>query len=161
MTREDRGASSFDELAVGLSSGTLSRSKALKLMGAALVGGALASIPGVAWAKPKPAGAKCKHNHQCASGLCVENPRIGAMVCTAPIPICTPSCPGTCSCAFAPDGTTTCIGCPPLQVCEERLVLSCTACCTDPDPIVCPSREVCLGGLPGQVRCAPACTAPV
>jgi hypothetical protein len=71
MTREDRGASSFDELAVGLSSGTLSRGKALRLMGAALVGGALASIPGIAWAKPKPAGAKCTHDKQCASGLCL------------------------------------------------------------------------------------------
>ena len=53
----DKGASSFDELAIGLSNGTLSRGKALRLMGAALVGGALASIPGIAWAKPKPADA--------------------------------------------------------------------------------------------------------
>src|SRR5215207_2206366 len=43
-------ATSFDELAKGLASGTLSRRKALRLMGAALVGGALASVPGVAWA---------------------------------------------------------------------------------------------------------------
>src|SRR5215203_2258070 len=48
---------SFDELTRGLASGTLSRGKALRLMGAALVGGALASIPGIAWAKPKPADA--------------------------------------------------------------------------------------------------------
>ena len=53
----DKGASSFDELAIGLSNGTLSRGKALRLMGAALVGGALASIPGIAWAVPKPADA--------------------------------------------------------------------------------------------------------
>src|SRR5919199_924837 len=39
---------SFDELACGLASGTLSRAKALRLMGAALVGGVLASIPRVA-----------------------------------------------------------------------------------------------------------------
>src|SRR5215217_8614775 len=38
MTEEDR-ASSFDELARGLASGSLTRGKALKLMGAALVGG--------------------------------------------------------------------------------------------------------------------------
>jgi hypothetical protein len=37
---------SFDELAKGLAAGTLSRGKALRLMGAALVGGALASVPG-------------------------------------------------------------------------------------------------------------------
>ena len=41
---------SFDELAKDVASGTLSRRKALRLLGAALVGSALASIPGVAWA---------------------------------------------------------------------------------------------------------------
>ena len=41
---------SLDELAKGLATGTLSRGKALRLMGVALVGGALASIPGIAWA---------------------------------------------------------------------------------------------------------------
>jgi hypothetical protein len=35
---------SFDELASGLASGSISRGKALKLMGAALVGGTLASL---------------------------------------------------------------------------------------------------------------------
>ena len=41
---------SFDELTRGLASGSISRSKAIRLMGAALVGGTLASFPGVAWA---------------------------------------------------------------------------------------------------------------
>jgi hypothetical protein len=41
---------SFDDLAMGLAEGTLSRRKALRLMGAALAGGMLASVPGVAWA---------------------------------------------------------------------------------------------------------------
>ena len=41
---------SFDELTRGLASGSLSRGKALRLMGGLLVGGALGSIPGVAWA---------------------------------------------------------------------------------------------------------------
>ena len=49
MSRETR-ESSFDELARGLASGNLTRGKALRLMGAALVGGALASFPGTAWA---------------------------------------------------------------------------------------------------------------
>jgi hypothetical protein len=48
MARE----SSFDELARGLASGSVSRRKALGLMGAALVGGVLASIPGVVEAAP-------------------------------------------------------------------------------------------------------------
>ena len=47
MTKE-AGERSFDELASGLASGTLSRGKALRLMGAALVGSVLAFIPGVA-----------------------------------------------------------------------------------------------------------------
>jgi hypothetical protein len=44
MAREEKGAISFDELAIGLSSGTLSRGRALRLMGAALLGGTLASL---------------------------------------------------------------------------------------------------------------------
>jgi hypothetical protein len=62
MTKE-AGERSFDELASGLASGDVSRGKALKLMGAALVGGLLASIPGMAGAAPKcpgcPVGCRC------------------------------------------------------------------------------------------------------
>ncbi len=47
---------SLDELAKGLASSTVSRRKALRLLGAALVGGALASIPGVAWAAGRKGG---------------------------------------------------------------------------------------------------------
>jgi hypothetical protein len=65
---------SFDELARGLASGSISRGKALKLMGAALVGGALSSlgIGGVAAAAPrcKPTGRKCKNDTQCCSLNC-------------------------------------------------------------------------------------------
>jgi hypothetical protein len=146
---------SLDELAKGLATGTLSRGKALRLMGAALVGGALASIPGIAWAKPnKPAGAKCNHNHQCASGQCVDS-RVGR-VCTAPAPpppICTPSCPANCSCDFAADGTTTCIDCPPETLCPE--LISEGTC----EEVCAPRGLVCLAGAPpGFAVCAPPCT---
>src|SRR5215207_8065092 len=49
-------------------------------MGAALVGGTLASIPGIAWAAPppRPNGRKCKSNSQCASENCAGG------VCRAP-----------------------------------------------------------------------------
>jgi hypothetical protein len=47
-TREQH---SFDELAKGLANRSLSRHDALKWVGAAIVGGLLASVPGVAWAK--------------------------------------------------------------------------------------------------------------
>jgi hypothetical protein len=40
----------FDALATEMASGNVSRGKALKLMSAALLGGTLASFPGVAWA---------------------------------------------------------------------------------------------------------------
>src|SRR5215216_1146915 len=49
VTKETRGVL-FDDLAQGLAAGTVSRRKALRLMGAALVGSTLASVPGVAWA---------------------------------------------------------------------------------------------------------------
>jgi hypothetical protein len=66
--------SSFDELAIGLASGSISRGKALRLMGAALVGGALASVGiGEAGADPigcKRTGKKCKKDEQCCSGNC-------------------------------------------------------------------------------------------
>ena len=45
---------SLDELAKGLANRSLSRHDALKWVGAAMVGGLLASIPGVAWASHKP-----------------------------------------------------------------------------------------------------------
>ena len=72
---------SFDELARALASGSISRGKALRLLGAALVGGTLASLGmgGVAAAAQgdqgenedcKRAGKKCKRNEQCCSGNC-------------------------------------------------------------------------------------------
>ena len=41
--------SSFDELAKGLASGSITRGRALRVAGGALLGAALASLPGVAW----------------------------------------------------------------------------------------------------------------
>jgi hypothetical protein len=55
---------SLDNLARGLATGTVSRGKALRLLGAALLGGALASVPGFAWAQPErrrvPPSADCE-----------------------------------------------------------------------------------------------------
>jgi hypothetical protein len=71
MTEETR-ESSFDALAKGMASGTVSRGRALRLMGAALLGGTLASVPAIASAAapPRPNGRKCKQSSQCASGNC-------------------------------------------------------------------------------------------
>ena len=65
---------SFDELARGLASGTVTRGKALRLMGAALVGGTLASL-GIGEAAAdecKRNGKACKKHTQCCSGNCVN-----------------------------------------------------------------------------------------
>jgi hypothetical protein len=71
MARED---GFFDDLARGLADGTLTRGKALRLMGAALVGGALGSVGIGAEASAdnlcKPNGKKCNKANQCCSGNC-------------------------------------------------------------------------------------------
>jgi Stigma-specific protein, Stig1 len=59
---------SFDELTRGLASGSLSRRKALRLMGGLLVGGALASVPGVAWADD----ARCPEGQTRCGDRCVN-----------------------------------------------------------------------------------------
>jgi hypothetical protein len=77
MTEETRGRY-FDALAKELASGDVSRGKALKLMGAVLLGGMLASAPTVAGAKPR--ANRCRKDKQCpagttcVSGVCVDAP---------------------------------------------------------------------------------------
>ena len=80
MTKE-AGERSFDELARALASGAISRRKALKLMGTALLGGTLASIPGVAWATHKgtshggggnPAQGRCPAGTTNCQGKCIN-----------------------------------------------------------------------------------------
>jgi hypothetical protein len=99
MARETR-ESSFDELARGLASGTVSRRKALQLMGAALVGGTLGSLGGVAAADEecKPNGKKCRKDKQCCSGNC-EGRKCAAAACTSNGGTCTSGsqcCSGNC-----------------------------------------------------------------
>ena len=91
--REDRVRDhSLDELAKGLANRSLSRGDALKWAGAAIVGGLLAAIPGVALADPKPPGQRGKPPGQrgggggggggepgaCAHDLCVEGEALDA-----------------------------------------------------------------------------------
>src|SRR5215208_4315226 len=127
MAREENF---FDELARGLADGSVTRGKALRLMGSALVGTALASVPGVAWANDRcPEGEsrcndrcvnlqrserhcgscsnRCEEGQECIDGVC------GGEVCQGefltPVgggdPICT--CGGSCaqSCDECPSGT--------------------------------------------------------
>jgi hypothetical protein len=70
---------SLDSLARDLANGSVSRRKALRLLGGVLLGGALASIPGVAWAKPKPG--KCNKDAQCPTGQVCVGGQCCAQVC--------------------------------------------------------------------------------
>jgi hypothetical protein len=64
---------SLDALAKGLASGTLSRGKAIRWMGGALLGAALASLPGVVWANDcRRLGRECRRDSQCCSRNCVR-----------------------------------------------------------------------------------------
>ena len=52
---------SFDALARGLANGSISRRKALRMLGGALLGGAVASIPGVGWLAGDSGEAQAAH----------------------------------------------------------------------------------------------------
>jgi hypothetical protein len=162
MTGEARERS-FDELARGLASGSISRGKALRLMGAALVGGALASV-GMREAAADPIGCKrngkaCKKDTQCCSGNCEGG------ICAAAAP---PTCPpgtvllsnGTCakSCTTAPE----CPGCTCYGNVENTFEGYCgidslslppsSSCTTHAD---CPTGQFC--GAFGENVCIPTC----
>jgi hypothetical protein len=124
MARED---GFFDDLARGLADGSLTRGKALRLMGAALVGGALGSV-GIGEASADPPGCKrngknCTRDTQCCSGNCSSGScqakttttttstststtsTTTSTTSTSTTPMCQPN-GGTCS----PDGTPCCSG---------------------------------------------------
>lgn len=121
----------LDDLAIGLASGTLTRRQALRMLGTALVGGALAAIPKVAWAAKggNSACAKfCKENFppgrergQCISagargeGPCFDNGGGGGGGCTTEGASCFDEFgeTGICCCGRDPNTgeTTNCICC--------------------------------------------------
>jgi hypothetical protein len=122
---------SFDELARALASGSITRRKALRLMGAALVGGALGSLGGVAAADDlcKPTGKKCRKDAQCCSGNCVSSGTSRHGTCAS----CTPGTPcgpagGRCFANASGSGATC--------VCTEA---TCAASCG-----ICSDSEVCV-----------------
>ena len=151
---------SFDELAKGLAGGTVSRRKALRMLGAALVGGVLASVPGVALAKPKPGKCNkdkhCPSGQRCVGGQCGERPpdvlcqTVGGepLVCPPGSQCCPeggcvdPSVPGFICCPASPSGT-----CFPGQQCCPTLAHLFRACI--------PSGETCPACPPPQVLLTP------
>jgi hypothetical protein len=89
---------SFDTLTRGLANGSISRRKALRVLGASLVGSVLAAIPGVALAKPPlgtclKEGKPCQTNTDCCSQNCET--KKGKLVC-GPAVQCTGSGQGNC-----------------------------------------------------------------
>ena len=143
---------SLDELAKGLATGTCSRGKALRLMGAALVGGALASL-GIGEAGADPPGCKrngksCKNNSQCCSANCDSDSGTCADA-PPPGPICTPDCPTGCFCENLADGSgTVCFECTTGFGCLID-VASCEE-CTGETPI-------CIIRPTGQLLCVRPC----
>jgi len=153
----------LDELAKGLAGGTVSRRKALRLLGAALVGGALASIPGAAWSKQqlvkgkKPKGECVEGTTLCGGVCCVTEFCCGGengVCCGAPNTTCVN---GECVCQ---PGLAACEGscCPEGRVCGDRAGGG-KACCSPEElcgsvccfsdccnGVCCPVDEVCVNG---------------
>ena len=131
MSEETR-ESFFDELARGFASGSVSRRKALRLMGAALFGGLLAGIPGVAGADPgacPDSRRKCGKAGCCPEGeVCLTGGRIRP-------PRCGTDCPGG--------------ECPPGQYCCAGVIGFPRVCCPNsmcclPSPSNNPDSLVCV-----------------
>jgi hypothetical protein len=114
----DVGERSFDALARGLANGDMSRSRALRLMGAALVGSTLASL-GIDKAGAAPPGCKrdgkaCKKNTQCCSGNCSGGtcaPATGCreigLTCTSGSECCSAFCSNSGTCCRGTGGDCT------------------------------------------------------
>ena len=148
---------SFDELARALANGSLSRGKALRLMGGLLVGSALGSLPGVAWADDDRCsegqtrcGDRCvnlqrneRHCGRCFN-RCDEGEECVDGVCGGGEPTCTPSsCPSKCACKDLVTGGQACVD-PvgePVSTCEQ-----------------CPTATFCVATLdPGTFECHGPC----
>jgi hypothetical protein len=154
---------SLDEVARGLADGTISRGKALGLMGSAFLGAALASVPGVAWAacptgqtrcgdrcvdlqtNERHCGScrnRCGSNQTCCKGRCVNLQR-SERHCGN----CSNRCAegeecvrGVCQGAGCPSGTTLCGGnC--VSNCPSPQTLNTSTCQCE-----CPSGTTLCGG---------------
>ena len=145
----------FDDLARGLADGSLTRGKALRLMGAALVGGTLGSL-GIGEAGADPPGCKrngkhctrdpqCCGNLVCVSGTCQEaqttTTTTTPTTSTSTTPMCQPI-DGTCS-ANGQCCSGRCAGSMCAEPCFPETVLLSNGTCARP----CTSDDDC-GGFP-------------
>jgi hypothetical protein len=159
MPEETRGRY-FDELAKVLARGEVSRRKALRLMGAALVGGTLASIPGVALARtprtPPPGKGGCEEGRTLCRGKCYDlqtsNENCG-------------QCSNVCSQSQTCQGGT-CLGtegalCSTDSQCAAGLSCVSGTCAPTPPPTtVCTFEQqaICRNAPPGPLLCCPTDT---
>jgi hypothetical protein len=152
MARED---GFFDDLARGLADGSLTRGKALRLMGAAVVGGTLGSL-GIGEAAADPPGCKrngkaCKKNSQCCSGNCsggsCQEPTTTTTTTEAPTTTTTTTPPPVpCGADFCEPGDVCCFG----QVCAPPGFDCCELIgCSDPRLHCCPT----VGCLSSSIPC--------
>jgi hypothetical protein len=159
----------FDELARALASGSISRGKALRLMGAALVGGTLASLGiGKAGADNlcKPEGKKCRKDAQCCSRNCDDSSRKCAAGCGVNGASCATSS-GCCSglVCKGPSGQGTCV-----ESCIPPNAIPCdisnpTAACGPNVPGGCGCiQDISGGGFcannANDIRCTTSCDCP-
>ena len=134
---------SLDSLARYLANGSVSRRKALRLLGGVLLGSTLASIPGMALAKPKRD--RCTRNSHCPSGQGCSSgwdclglaPRCGSgahnCVCTSsvegPVVCASAFCPGRIPCTSSAE-------CEALlgqgSVCQAPIACGCGQACMAP-----------------------------
>jgi len=134
---------SLDSLARDLANGSVSRRKALRLLGGVLLGSTLASIPGMALAKPKPS--KCTKNSNCPSGQGCSS----AWACLGLAPRCS-SGAHTCVCTASVEGPVVCAS----AFCPGRIPCTSSAEC---EALLGPG-SVCQA--PISCGCGQACIAP-
>jgi hypothetical protein len=168
----------FDELARALASGSISRGKALRLMGGLLVGGALASVPGVAWAGDDrcPEGQtrcgdrcvnlqrnerhcgscsnRCRSTQTCCKGRCV-NLQINERHCGS----CGNRCPEGSECA---GGTCSAVGTNLLRcICNDTNISRFVCLSGDCNTLEADAQTICdplcasAGGFSGSTTCQP------
>jgi hypothetical protein len=147
---------SVDELAKGLATGTLSRRKALRMLGAALVGGVLASIPGVAWAQPQRPAGPCRPG--CPEGYtCTRSPRDGTIGTRGNPFWCCPADPQEFCCLpedFCASGECCGAGqCTPNGECCVGEIMQNWECC---EGAVMPNGECCEGHVMFNGECCPS-----
>ena len=164
------GETSFDELAKGLASGTITRGQALKLAGAAILGTTLASLfPRLAFAQSgcpedlEPCGGGCCDiTEECCAGVvcCDATEECCAGVCCEPGLVCVG---GQCVC---PSGTIACgSSCcnPAIEICVDGqcrnpFCESCSGqCCQDVENGVLVSQACCNPGESTCLRAGAGC----